>query len=49
MDCTRPVKATCRIASAREILVPLIWKLMGKRDAGHSPFRSGAVPALDDS
>ena len=45
---TRPVKATCRIAAAREIIGSLTWELMGKRDDTHSPFRSGAAPALDD-
>ena len=46
--CTRPVKATCRITGVREIVGPLICKLMGKRDDGHRAFRSGAAPALDD-
>ena len=45
---TRPVKATCRIAGVREIVGPLIWELMGKRDDGDNPFRFRAAPALDD-
>ena len=45
---TRPVKATCRIAGVREIVGPLIWELVGKRDDGDNPFRFRAAPALDD-
>jgi hypothetical protein len=45
---TRPVKATCQIAAEHEIIGPLIWELMGKRDDGHGAFWSGAAPALDD-
>src|SRR5271166_4867779 len=47
-DSTRPVKATCRIAGVREIVGPLTWELMGKRDDGDNPFRFRAAPALDD-
>jgi hypothetical protein len=45
--CTRPVKAAYQIVCAREIVCPLICKLMSKRHDGHSAFGSGATAAMD--
>ncbi len=44
---TRPVKAAYQIVCAREIVCPLICKLMSKRHDGHSAFGSGATAAMD--
>ena len=43
----RPVKAAYQIVCAREIVCPLICKLMSKRHDGHSAFGSGATAAMD--
>jgi hypothetical protein len=43
----RPVKAACRIIDSREIVCPLICKLMDKRDGGYGAFWSGAATAMD--
>jgi hypothetical protein len=42
------VKATCQIAAEHEIIGPLIWELMGKRDDGHGVSGPERAPALDD-
>ena len=47
LPCMRPGKAAFRGAFAREIIGPLICKLMGKRDDGYGPFRPGEAAALD--
>jgi hypothetical protein len=41
-----PVRAACRVFCSREIVCPLICKLMGKRDESHGAFRSGAATAV---